>query len=60
MSRASLDKPRRPKNALKFWLNPPRLAQSGDFGRAEIRRIEQPVAEHQQKLLEAWDDFFAE
>jgi len=44
----------------KFWLNPLRLAHSGDFGRAEIRRIEQIVAEHRESLLEAWNDFFAD
>src|SRR5713226_3646555 len=30
----------RENKVAKFWLNPPRLARSGDFGRAEIRRIE--------------------
>ena len=41
----------------KFWLNPPRLARSGDFGRAEIRRIELLVIDHREK---AWNEFFAE
>jgi hypothetical protein len=50
----------RENKVAKFWLNPPRLAQSGDFGRAEIRRIGQMVAEHRQKFLEAWDEFFAD
>jgi hypothetical protein len=44
----------------KFWLRPLRLANSGDFGRAEIRRIEQILGEHQEQLLEAWNDFFTD
>ena len=44
----------------KIWLNPVRLADSGDFGRAEIRRIEQIVADHREELLEAWNDFFTD
>ena len=43
----------------KFWLSPLRLAQSGGFGRAEISRIQRLVAERQQQLQEAWDEFFA-
>ena len=48
----------RENKVAKFWLDPLRLAQSGDFGRAEIRHIEQLVAEHRQMFLEAWDEFF--
>jgi hypothetical protein len=44
----------------KIWLHPVRLADSGDFGRAEIRRIEQIVADHREELLEAWNDFFTD
>ena len=50
----------RENNVAKIWLNPLRLAHSGDFGRAEIRRIEQIVAEHREQFLEAWNDFFAD
>jgi hypothetical protein len=49
----------RENSVAKIWLNPLRLARSGDFGRAEIRRIENIVAEHREQFLEAWDDFFA-
>jgi hypothetical protein len=41
-------------------LKPLRLAHSGDFGRAEIRRIEQILGDHQEELLEAWNDFFTD
>jgi hypothetical protein len=42
----------------KFWLSPLRLASSGDFSRAEINRVQQIVAIHQQMFLEAWNEFF--
>src|ERR1051326_8996716 len=42
----------------KFWLDPARLSRSGDFGRTEIRRIEQLIEQHKPMLLEAWHDFF--
>lgn len=48
----------REKMVAKFWLAPPQLARSGDFGRAEIRRIEQLVVQHEMALLEAWRGFF--
>jgi hypothetical protein len=44
----------------KVWLNPLRLAHSGDFGRAEIRHIEKIVAAHREQFLEAWNDFFTD
>ncbi len=50
----------RENKVAKFWLNPPRLARSGDFGRAELRRIEQLVVNHREKFLEAWNEFFAD
>jgi hypothetical protein len=48
----------RENKVAKFWLEPLRLARSGDFGRAEIRHIEQLTAEHHQRFVEAWDEFF--
>jgi Domain of unknown function (DUF4160) len=50
----------RESSVAKFWLNPLRLASSGDFSRPEIRRIEQIVAEHHEQFLEAWNDFFTD
>jgi Domain of unknown function (DUF4160) len=43
----------------KFWLNPVRLAHSGDFGRSELSRITEMVAEHSDEFEKAWNDFFA-
>ncbi|HEX3579685.1 MAG TPA: DUF4160 domain-containing protein [Thermoanaerobaculia bacterium] len=48
----------RENSVAKIWLNPLRLAHSGGFSRAEIRRMEQIAAEHREELLEAWNDFF--
>jgi hypothetical protein len=46
-------------NALaKFWLNPIRLQSNKGFAAIEINRIQKLIADHQQQLLEAWDDFF--
>lgn len=42
----------------KFWLDPPRLARSGDFNRGEIRRIERLVVQHERMFLKAWHEFF--
>jgi hypothetical protein len=42
----------------KFWLQPIRLQKSGGFSRAEIARIQRIVADHQNELQEAWDEYF--
>lgn len=43
----------------KVWLNPVRLDRNVGFRAAELRKIEQMVAERRQELLEAWDGFFS-
>src|SRR5215208_3663456 len=48
----------RDEDTAKFWLNPVSLADSLGFTGRELRRIEQIVVEHEQELLEAWDDYF--
>ena len=48
----------RDDNVAKFWLDPVRLQSSGGFSRVEINRIERLVSEHQEELLEAWNDYF--
>jgi hypothetical protein len=50
----------RESNLSKFWLDPVRLAESGGFGRAEIRRLETLVREHATELRRAWDEYFTE
>lgn len=42
----------------KFWLNPIRLQSNKGFASVDINRIQKLIADHQQQLLEAWDDFF--
>ena len=42
----------------KLWLRPVRLQRSGGFNRAEIARIQKMVADHQDSLLEAWNEYF--
>lgn len=45
-------------NVAKFWLDPVRLQSSGGFSRVEIGQIEKLVTQHQQTLLEGWNEYF--
>ena len=49
---------RRDNGFAKLWLDPVELQGSGNFGRAEVRRIHQIVEEHHRELLEAWHGYF--
>ncbi len=42
----------------KFWLSPVALASSSGFSSRELSRVERLVAETQDRLLEAWHEFF--
>jgi len=42
----------------KFWLDPFRLQSNTGFARAELRRIQKILSDHQQELIEAWHDYF--
>jgi Domain of unknown function (DUF4160) len=42
----------------KFWLSPVRYERGRGFAQHELRRIEQIVINHQQRLLEIWNEFF--
>lgn len=42
----------------KFWLDPVRLQNSGGFSRTEINRIQDPVEDNLEALLESWNEFF--
>ncbi len=44
--------------AAKFWLDPIRLHSSGGFKRTEINKIHKMILKHQEKLLEAWNEYF--
>ena len=48
----------REANRAKFWLEPVRLQESGGFRRGELTRIAALVAEHQDHLVRAWNEFF--
>ena len=42
----------------KFWLRPVALAYNLGYPARELRKLESITSEHQQELLEAWDDYF--
>jgi len=48
------------KKAAKFWLAPPRLQSSQGFSRKELGRIDKIITDHQESLMEAWDEYFGE
>jgi uncharacterized protein DUF4160 len=48
----------RDDNMAKFWLDPPRLQNSGGFSPVEINKIARVVTDHQAQLLEAWNEYF--
>ena len=50
----------RDQNVAKFWLDPVRLAESGGFGAHELRILETRVRDQRERLLKAWDEFFAD
>lgn len=42
----------------KFWLNPVALGYNLGFSARELKKLEKLVRFNQQKLLEAWDEYF--
>ena len=42
----------------KFWIGPVTLARNFGFGSTELRRIGDLISEHEEELLEAWNEFF--
>jgi hypothetical protein len=48
----------RDDQSAKFWLAPVALARNLGFSAAELRRVQRVIAEHEQRLLEAWNDYF--
>jgi hypothetical protein len=44
---------------VKVWLDPVRVDRNVGFRPAELRRIERIGVDHKDKLLEAWNDYFA-
>ncbi|MCZ7573681.1 MAG: DUF4160 domain-containing protein [Ardenticatenaceae bacterium] len=48
----------RDRDSAKFWLTPVRLVGNWGFAPHELRKIHRLVEANQEKLLEAWDDYF--
>ncbi|MFQ5677541.1 MAG: DUF4160 domain-containing protein [bacterium] len=46
------------RNRAKFWLKPVRIVHNRGFSQRELNAIEKLVIQHQDKLLEAWHDYF--
>ena len=42
----------------KFWLEPLTLATNHGFAAHELNEIQRILLEHQDALLEAWNDYF--
>lgn len=42
----------------KFWLRPVVLAANHGFRARDLNEIEQLVVEHEQTLMEAWNEYF--
>jgi len=42
----------------KYWLAPVRLTGSRRFSARELRIVERLVVEHEDRLLEAWNEYF--
>ena len=42
----------------KFWLNPVALAYNLGYPARELRIVEALMSEHQEGLLEAWNEYF--
>jgi Domain of unknown function (DUF4160) len=48
----------RDDRSAKFWLAPVLLARNLGFAAVELRRVQRLVAEHELRLLEAWNEYF--
>ena len=50
---------RRGRATAKFWLSPVRIARSRRFGVHELRVIQKLVADNNDAIMEAWDEYFS-
>ena len=48
----------RDDQSAKFWLAPLALAHNLGFNAKELRDIQRMLVEHEQELVEAWNDYF--
>lgn len=49
---------KRDREVAKFWLHPVSLAKNKGFREHELNEIARLVVRHQERLLEAWHDYF--
>lgn len=49
---------KRDQEIAKFWLNPVSLAKNRGFGEHELNQITRLVVKYQERLMEAWHDYF--
>ena len=42
----------------KFWLQPVSIERAGEFPAHELNRIRRLVEQYEDKLVEAWHDYF--
>jgi len=42
----------------KFWLDPVRLQRSGGFRAIEINDLQKKIQDNQEKIIEAWNEYF--
>lgn len=48
----------RDEKTAKIWLAPVAVASNLGFSRVELRRVRSLVADHESRLLEAWNEHF--
>ena len=48
----------RDEKTCKFWLEPIALASNLGYSAKDLRHIEKIIIENQQRLLEAWNEYF--
>jgi hypothetical protein len=49
---------KRDSQIAKFWLDPISMAKNRGFAEHELKQLERLVVQYQQKLIEAWHDYF--
>jgi hypothetical protein len=49
----------RDDEVVKVWLDPVRVDRNAGFRPSELRKIDIMVGDNQEKLLEAWHDYFS-
>ncbi|MBI3823057.1 MAG: DUF4160 domain-containing protein [Planctomycetes bacterium] len=49
---------KRDRAIAKYWLEPVSLAKNRGFKQPELKRIAKLIERYQQRLIEAWHDYF--